>query len=250
MRKLLTYVDDLRFRRYLPYQLPSGNARAYFYHIRKTGGQSILQALLAACDPEKRDPFELMGRLWAARRHRMLLGGKLFVAGEKKLIEKGEYFYAQSHMAMHEFQVPRNTLTATFLRDPVERVISHYKSLRVAREKNNNLMKKEGHWLGNDFSQFLEKIPREHLQRQLYTFSAAFDRDEAMRNLGKIDLVLFNDRRSDGLATFSRMIGIEIRNIHAHRTEDSFVPNPEEVELLESRMASEIDFYRAARVPR
>src|SRR5689334_11305028 len=92
MRKLLDLAHDLYYRRYLPCRLPTGHERIYFYHIRKTGGTSFNNMILTSFDDHGRSPEQLWSSLWAAHRHRMLVGGRVFVAGERKLIESGKYF--------------------------------------------------------------------------------------------------------------------------------------------------------------
>ena len=49
----------------------------------------------------------------------------------------------------------------------------------------------EGPWLGSSFSDFLDNIPREHLQNQIYMFSASFDLNEAFDNILSCSRVLF-----------------------------------------------------------
>ncbi len=142
----------------------------------------------------------------------MVHGGRIFVAHNKFLIDKGAYFFARSHSPAHELRLPPRTFTATILRDPVERVISHYNVLAewVKNDVRHPSRATEGPWLGASFSDFLTRIPREHLLRQLYTFSAGFSVDEAHAALAGLDAVLMNEDYTDGLAALGARLGLDL----------------------------------------
>lgn len=243
-RKLLDLVHDLRYRRYLSCRLPTGHDRIYFYHIRKTAGTSLNNMVLASFDEQRRDPDALWNTLWAAHRHRMLIGGKVFVAGERKLIESGKYFYATSHLAAHEISLPKGTFTVTCLRDPVDRVVSHYRMLLSWKKNNSSALKKEGQWLGSNFREFLDLIPKEHLLRQIYTFSAKYDVAEAFDKICRTDFWFFTRDLDSEARKLGERLGFVIESpLHMNSSEVKFLPMPEEKRTLEELLAPEIELY-------
>jgi hypothetical protein len=194
-----------------PVALPGGFARVYHHHIRRTGGTSLNAAFHATGGPgfAAAEPL-LAGQGW------MVHGGRVFVAHNKYLIEKGEYFFARSHSPAHELRLPARTFTVTIFRDPVERVISHY-NLLVGWEKNDvrhPSRATEGPWLGTSFADFLTRIPRAHLLRQLYTFSAAFSVDEAAAATAALGAVLMLEDYPEGLAALGRRLDLDLALFH------------------------------------
>ncbi len=200
-----------------PVALQGGFARIYHHHIRRTAGTSLNSAFFATggADFAVKEPL-LATQGW------MVHGGCVFVAHNKFLIERGRYFFARSHSPAHELRLPRGTFTVTILRDPVERVISHYNVL-MDWEKNDVAHPSratEGQWLGTSFRDFLTRMPREHLARQLYTFSPRFSVDEARAALAKVDCVLTREHFAEGLAELGARLGLDL----AVYTEKASVP--------------------------
>jgi len=78
------------------------------------------------------------------------------------LIEEGSYYYAFSHIPLHQLRLPKETFTITCFRDPIKRIISHYNMLVHYRDNNiyHSCMKIEGHWLGNSVLDFVERRPK------------------------------------------------------------------------------------------
>ena len=149
------------------YSIGDEYKRIYLFHIRKTGGTSLNQIFLGLGGEDGKDVYTKLAK---TPNHRVKSDDQLFVGWNKKLIESGNYFYAFSHIPKHKLILPNNTFTITFLRDPVKRVISHYKMLYYYQVNsiNHPCMKTEGAWLGECFQDFLERIPYEHLLNQLY----------------------------------------------------------------------------------
>ncbi len=207
LQALRFYASDrtaLQTARAVP--LPDGFARVYHHHIRRTGGTSLNAAFYATGGAGADKEPLLASQGW------MIHGGRVFVAHNKYLIDKGAYFFARSHSPAHELRLPPRTFTVTILRDPVERVISHYNVL-AEWEKNDvrhPSRATEGPWLGASFSDFLTRVPREHLLRQLYTFSPAFSVDEAHATLAGLGAVLMNEDYADGLAALGDRLGLDL----------------------------------------
>ncbi len=129
---------------------------------------------------------------------------------QHKLIEQGNYFYAFSHIPAHELAIKKNIMKITCFRDPAKRVISHYNMIKYYQINNiqHPAMLEEGKWLGENFSDFLKNIPREHLLRQLYMFSANYNKEEAIEFLGKNKIeILFTETLNEDMQKLSAKIG-------------------------------------------
>lgn len=200
--------------------LPDGFARVYHHHIRRTGGTSLNAAFYATGGAgfAEKEPL-LASQGW------MVHGGRVFVAHNKYLIDKGGYFFARSHSPAHELRLLDRTFTVTIFRDPVERVISHYNVL-AEWEKNDvqhPSRATEGAWLGGSFAKFLERVPREHLLRQLYTFSARFSVDEAQARVSRLDAVLMQADYAAGLSALAGRLGLDLA-VFREKTSTPVIP--------------------------
>ncbi len=212
--------------------------RIYHYHVRKTGGTSLNSAVLSAFGLD----FSSLERCKRVRR-----GGLAFVQHNRPLIKKGKFFFASSHAAAHALRVPAETFTVTVLRNPVDRVVSHYRyllSVRTdaqARERERPFMKaleREMRWLGESFADFLDRMPREHLLRQLFMFSANYDIQEATERILTCSAVCFTETFNEDLRVLSRRLEIPLKVRHERRSVTR-LPLPERDmrlarELLES----------------
>jgi hypothetical protein len=142
----------------------------------------------------------------------------VFVAGEKRLIEEGHYFFASSHIPAHELKLPPATFTVTALRDPVERVLSHYNMLLSQKASGDRAFVKEGHWLGASFGEFVENLPKEHLLRQVYTFSRTFDPDEAYENIVRCNAWFLTENLDAAATELSALVGLQLAATRANRS--------------------------------
>ena len=70
--------------------------------------------------------------------HRIISGGKVFIGWDQNNIENGKYFYAFSHIPHHKLKLPDNTFTITCVREPVDRLLSHYKMLLHFKKNNTS----------------------------------------------------------------------------------------------------------------
>lgn len=197
--------------------IPGGHERIYHVHIRKTGGTSLNAAFwaLGGLDP---DSFG---------RHRLALrGGKIFLRHDKRRIERGNYFYAHAHIPRWQLDLPPGTFTITILRDPLDRLVSHYRMLRWAREDPEApsvepfwaSLIPEMEWLGSSFDEFLQRIPTEHLVRQLYMFSPSLDVDEALERLAGCSAVCRLETLRADLAALSKRLGFRLEEKHERRS--------------------------------
>ena len=82
--------------------------------------------------------------------------GACYIGWNKPVINAGNWFYGFSHIPYHQLELPANTYRITVFRDPVERIISHYRMVKGFKEKGiaHPRMKVEGKWLGDSFDDF------------------------------------------------------------------------------------------------
>jgi hypothetical protein len=251
LRKLRDFLDHRRFSRLANYRLPSGHRRIYFHHIRKTAGTSLCQMFLtAAAGAPRGDGQVLWDQLWAAHRHRMAHGDKVFVAGEKRLIEEGHYFFASSHIPAHELTLPPGTFTITCMRDPVRRVLSHYHMLLSQKASGDRAFVKEGPWLGANFTEFVENLPKEHLLRQVYTFSRTFDPDEAYENIVRCNAWFLTEDMYGAAAALGAQVGLQLAPTRANRSKVRTSAPAAQLHKLRELLQPEIVLFERLRLAR
>jgi hypothetical protein len=214
--------------------------RIYLYHIRKTGGTSVTQMLLALGGEDGRDVY---ARMTHSPNYRTISADKVYVGWNKQLIEQGHYFYAFSHIPAHELSLPPETFTVTSLRDPVERVISLYKMLIEYRDtgKPHPAMRKQGQWLGDSFAEFLSRIPKEHLLRQVYMFSQSYSPDEAFERVAQCSLFFFLEDFARGAQALAAKLNIQLEPVHVHQSKGNPEVRPHELEELRFRLQPEYE---------
>jgi hypothetical protein len=159
-------------------------------------------------------------QLTQAPQNRVVSDKMVFVGWNGKLINKGFYFYAFSHMPRHFLRLKPRTFTLTCFRDPCKRVLSHYNMLMelVVNKVPHVCLETEGPWLGNSFDDFIERMPREHLQNQIYMFSPKFDLGEAFENISKVTHVMFTEEFASGVEELNRKTGLKLETIHTRKT--------------------------------
>lgn len=223
--------------------------RVFHHHVRKTAGTSLNAAFWAIAGLD----LTALGRRQKATGH-----GLTVVRHDLARIARGEWFYANAHAPTHEVTLPPGTFTVTILRDPVARVRSLYRYLLWARDDPHaaeldpyyTSLQEESAWLGASFGEFLERAPAEHLERQLWMFSAAGDVDEAAARIAGLDAVLFTETFTDDLAALAGRLGLAL----APRRERGFgadvTLSPREHSLARDRLSREIALVDRARAER
>lgn len=227
-------------------RFPDGYRRIYHYHVRKSGGTSFNRAVIDALNDGRRMTYENLGR---SLDHRLLRwNGRTVVGWHPELIRGGRYAYAFSHHPAHRLQLPPRTFTVTILRDPIARVVSHYRMLLDFRRSDSNhpARWKEVSWLGNGFSNFLNLIPREDLLSQLWMFSSRFEPQEALRRLEHTDAVLRTEELSKGIQHIGEYLNLSIRPQHARRSSIPFLPSESELAHLRGLLEPEYRLLRMA----
>lgn len=194
----------------------NGYQRIYLVHIRKTGGTSLNDMFLSLSG---QDSAALYRQLAETPDHRLLVNGLIYVGWNVRHINRGNYYYGFSHEPLHKLDLPARTFTLSCFRDPVKRVVSHYNMLMDYRVNNidHPCMAVEGKWLGDSFDEFLRRVPRQHLQNQLYMFSGRYDVDEALDNVRRLSCCFFTEEFADGVRELNRRTGLNLEPKHIRR---------------------------------
>lgn len=234
----------------LRYKFGAGRAitgkyeRIYFYHIRKAAGTSLNHAFFDLGEEDAEVVYDQLGR-----RRMMVAGSKTFVGWNKPLIESGRYFYAFSHIPSHQLELPASTFTITCFRDPVQRVLSHYKYLLLLQSEgsSHNCLKREGPWLGNSFADFVKNMPPEHLFNQLYMFSESLNLNEAFDAIAQCNHLMFTEQFNKGLNQLSEKLGCSLQSKRKNRSRTDVMIREDEIEAARHRLHSEYDLLERVR---
>ena len=214
--------------------------RIYFYHVRKTAGTSISMAFFSLSGE---DPRKVERRLFLTSFVRS--GGYRFVEHNAQLIQGGRYFYGVSHLPSYVARPPaEGTFTFTVLRDPVWRVVSLYRYLRSADADKGlafGAPAAERAWAQGSFTEFLECAPREHLLRQLYTFSPTGSVAETVDEIGKLSLVMRTESLAEGIASLEQMTGLRLDVGHERASSESGVIPDAELDQARTLLAPEYE---------
>jgi len=224
-------------------KLPGKFSRVYHFHIRKAAGTSVNAAF-----------WRLGGKSLAeAGRDSVIVAGKfVFVRHNRDLIQKGDYHYANSHAPFWEITLPEGTFTFAVFRDPLQRLISQYRYYHFnmnhpqAHELDpmNSSVLKYSDWLGNSFSEFLDRFPGKYLQNQLFMFSETLDVDEAMLNVKKLSRYYFQDDLPVAINELEGICGHKLELKHERSFPNTAGPlEPGEEDKARNLLKKEYEFY-------
>lgn len=217
----------------------------YHFHIRKTAGTSINYAFLENSGVE---PFEFYTSLTEEKRHEIVANEKIFLAWNTRLINQNKFHFAFSHSPFDDLTLSEEVFKFTCLRDPVKRVLSHYNMLQYFKLNNVNHVcrKVEEPWLGNSFSDFLDNIPKSHLQNQLFMFSKKFDINEAVKVLKSMDFVLRTESLEKNLEELSAELNWPLKLYKARNYGYKSKVSEQELTRLKEMLLPEYEFLEKA----
>ncbi|MGH3426276.1 MAG: hypothetical protein ACRDQZ_01670 [Mycobacteriales bacterium] len=230
--------------------------RVYHHHVRKTAGTSLNSAFwaLAGLDLKQMSSHPVVERN----------GLKFVRGGNRELIAKGDYFFANSHQPAYDLTLPPSTFSITILRDPASRVISYYRYLLWARRnatageaepfiedvvaesaflnRRLSLRRRE-----SGFREFLARVPPPHLWAQLQMFSERLDPAEAAERALACSAVCFTETYTEDLKRISSTLQLDLRERQERRFGEKVVLADDELELLRDRLAPEYAMIESVR---
>ena len=225
----------------------NGYSRIYHNHIRKCAGSSINLSIISSLGGSSDSYVELSKK----RLHKINLPHGSVVGWNKHALNRDSFFYGFSHTPLHELTIQKNTFCFSLLRDPSARLVSHYKMLKdlIASNPNHPALKSEEDFAYGDFDHFLDNIPREHLEAQLYNFSEKYCIADALKNLlGKTDYVDDISSASGTLVPFlSAEFNLSIPYSHERKSRQTFVPTKRQMTRAKNLLRNEIMFIEEAK---
>lgn len=241
-------INEIRFNLKNPvYKSKNSNnkfQRIYHFHIRKCGGTSFNKAFTSY--PDGQDNYQ-----YIADKRKAIINSYPIVGWSLKNLRRGDYWYGYSHLEFDAlYPLKKNTFTFSFIREPSERLLSLYNMLIEYKNKkiNHPPTLKELKWLGNSFSEFLENIPKKHLQNQLFMFSDEFDISKAMRNLRKINFLGITGRDEEKLLNYlSLNFGIDLDYVQLRKSSLRYDPSESEKNLMYKKLEDEYIFFEQAK---
>jgi hypothetical protein len=236
--------------------------RVYHYHVRKTAGTSLNSAFWA-----------LAGLDLGAMSDRQVAEGNglKMVRGNPRLIEEGDYFFANSHQPAHSLRLPPSTFTVTILRDPAARAISYYSYLLWARSEEaardrepflDEVLAESAFLDGGPrrllsrpasrrreagFRGFLDRVPPSHLLTQLHMFSERLDPGEAAERALACSAVCFTETFPEGLKALARELQLDLTEKRERRFGEKAILTEDELGLLRERLAPEFAMIERVR---
>jgi hypothetical protein len=191
----------------------------------------------------------VLQRMKSSRLNRTISNGLVIVRHSQPAIEQGLYFFANSHLPAHQLRLPDRTFTVTILRDPLRRLLSHYRYLRwlEQNEPHTALFRREGGWLGSSFSDFMDRLPRPHLEAQLHMFSASFDVSEALEGLARCSAVMFSETFASCLQKLGDRLGLALHEQHERRYDFQYELSDAERHKARELLADECRLLEASR---
>ena len=217
----------------------------YLSHVRKTGGTSLNFSFfaLASSDPES---------IWTKMREDgaeiVDVGDYRFVTRNKEHIEAGRYSYAHSHIPFHELDLRDNVFTVCALRDPVDRIRSHYRMVRsnLASGVQKRWLETEKTWMGDSVVDFCRNMPGERREAQLRCFSKDGNIKEAVDLAMTVDHLFDFHQFTRSLNALSEKLGVKMRVFHQRKTTEDRISSSELTELRDL-LSEEILFYDAVK---
>ena len=161
------------------------------------------------------------------------------------LIERGHFFYGFSHLPRHQLKLKADTFTLTCLRDPYKRIVSLYNML-IDQVENDPLhpgLKSQKQWLGNSFSDFIDRIPKNELLNQLYIFSEDYNVDEAVKKIKALEFYFFTESFDSDILQLNKILGLNLKPMHVRKASATVGVNitPDESIRLKKMLAPEIE---------
>lgn len=189
----------------------------YLYHIRKTGGRSIIHSFLALV---ANDPEIFYERLAKQPGHRLKKDNKIFIGWDTSTLKRGDFFFAFSHAPIHSFSLPRQAYSITCLRNPLARLMSYYNYLIDIKQaikenpKHVHANMPDLAWAHDNQVQFLKDAPKQHLINQLFMFSKRMRPKEAANNISRIGLVLQTEDMLVGIKKLAQLTRLKLQPLH------------------------------------
>lgn len=230
----------------------------YFYHMMKTGGKGILSSYLRFITDYKSkytfldiNGMEQCGLLEKHINDQFNIDNQIDINQLSKIHwgpKVRNKCFNHSHQPYHETKkIPKETITFTCVRNPLERLISHYNMLLTFKQNNTYKpdVQSDNYEYVKDFEYFINNFPKKFLIHQLYFFSKTGDVSEAFDNITKCTQILLLDRLQDGFDRLYNKTGIELKetkNINKNPIKNEL--QNEQIKQFKNILKPEYEFYK------
>jgi hypothetical protein len=220
--------------------------RVYNVHIRKTGGTSVNHMFYALGG----EATEIDRQLRASAQRVAVCGERVYVWGNTQVIDSGCYFFGASHVPIHQLRLPPRTFVTTTFRDPVDRVVSHYRMVLSYRllGANRNSSQFEERWLGSGtLAEFMDNMPGDRLFNQLYMFSERRDVHEAADRALRCAHISFLEQFEAGARRLASKTGLPLQPVHERKREVDAPVDSDTLARLRERLKPEYELLEIVR---
>jgi Sulfotransferase family len=220
-----------------------GFRRAYHFHVRKTGGTSLNRAFLGLGGE---DPASVHWRMRGAL-HATRSNGRVYVAHDAPLLERGYYTYGWHHAPAWTLTLPPETFTITVLRDPISRVLSLYRYLldpdadadqpfRAGREERARA--------AGGFESFVRSTPTVDLLNQVHMFSPRLDPAEAAEAVRHCSAWFMTEDLGQGVDRLNQSLGLDLKHRWDRRSRTDDGLRVQHGDLLRTVLAPEYELLQ------
>lgn len=220
----------------------------YFFHVMRTGGRSLIKAMMEQFD----DSDEAWKACFGHSKRYKLEGSWVEIQG-KRIVPwdprpTPPFYFSWSHMPQVCCELPEHTFTVTMLRDPIERFASMHEYMEKYRDWDplpltiGPYMK----WLGNNLVETAMKFPPSHRLAMVHHFSRENNPVEAAENIRGLDFWFRLENIGEGFKQLGKKLGLAFPTLHVgneyrstlseedrDQLSDLFLPEFQLLELLE-----------------
>lgn len=197
----------------------------YFYHVMKTGGRSIISAFLYYLLKEEIQKNN--DNITYTDLYLHITGGHVEIKINDSYIKKLQLILCKWNSSIknkrfkfgfnHDFlgvKLPRCCYTITCIREPLERLLSHYRMLLMLKAKKDfrETPSNDCRYIMKGIQYFVENFPKEYLIHQLYFFSKKGDVGEAFNNVTKCTQIILTEKMQEGYDKFYAKTNIQLQS--------------------------------------
>lgn len=236
-------ITPFGIRKYSKKVSSNGYERIYHNHIRKCAGTSINKAMIKGMGGDENSYEELSNFFF----HKMYLKHGPVVGWNISAINRNSFYFGFSHEPLHKLKLEESTFVFSFIRDPIDRVISHFNMLKDAinTQLNHPMLRSESKWAFGDFNHFIKNVPKKYLCAQLYNFSETYNIEDAIDTIERsVNYIGDIYGTENNLVPFlSSEFNLDIKYKHLRKSKSKTQLNKKQYEEVKSLLYEEILFY-------
>ena len=220
-----------------------GFRRAYHFHVRKTGGTSLNRSFLGLGGE---DPASVHWRIRGAL-HATRSNGRVYVAHDAPLLERGYYTYGWHHAPAWTLTLPPETFTITVLRDPISpRAVALPLPPRPRRRRRSAVSSRGGARAraAGGFESFVRSTPTVDLLNQVHMFSPRLDPAEAAEAVRHCSAWFMTEDLGQGVDRLNQSLGLDLKHRWDRRSRTDDGLRVQHGDLLRTVLAPEYELLQ------